>query len=60
MLTIYLDGQAARGLVDMTVDITIFTEMEVIHFPHWKFRLGLPISGVGGPQDSKLTNHLVH
>lgn len=44
----------------MGADNTIWTEMEALCFPHWKFRPGPPISGVGGQQDLKLTSSLVH
>lgn len=30
MLTVYLDEQAVRGLVDMDVNVTILTETEVL------------------------------
>lgn len=59
MLTIYLDGQVVKGFFDMCANTTILTKTEVLHFPHWKFNL-LPISGVGGQQDSKMTSYLVH
>ena len=55
MLTVYLEEQFVRDLVDVSVAITILTEMEVLSFFHWIFRPGPHISGVGGQQDSKLT-----
>lgn len=60
MLTIYLDGQVVRDLVNTGVDVTILTEIRVLNFPYWKLILDLPISEVGGQQDSKLLAHLVH
>lgn len=60
MLTIYLDGQAVRRMVDMGLGVTILTEIETLLFPHWKFRPDPPFRGVGGQTNSKLATCPVH
>lgn len=59
MMTIYLDRQPIKGLMDKEENVTILTETEAL-FPHWKFRTGSSINRVGRKQDSHATISLVH
>lgn len=59
MLTIYIDGQPIRVLVDTGADITILTERRCSTFPIGNVDVAPLIGGVRG-QDSQLTTCLVH
>ena len=37
-----------------------YKQMEVLHFPHWKFRPVPPFSGVWSQQDSKVSTNSIH
>lgn len=61
LMTVFLDGQAVKRLVDTGVDATVLTKTVVLHFQHWKPKAGpLLISGVEGQLDSKITTHPGH
>lgn len=60
-MTVFLDGQSVKRLVDTGVDATVLTKTVALHFQHWKPKAGpLLISGIGGQLDSKITTHPGH
>ena len=48
MMTIHLDGLPIKGQVDLGADVSIITENDALRFPHWKYKPGPTIAGMGG------------
>lgn len=59
-MTIYLDRQPIKGLMDKEENVTILIVTKALLFPYLKFQTGSIISGVGRQQDSHATILLVH
>ena len=60
MMTIFLGGKPIKGWVNTGVNATIVLLNDAKAFPHWKFKDGPTITGMGGDTTSKNTVHPVH